>query len=78
MRALLIVLDGVGVGALPDADRFGDAGANTLRHVAESTSGLRVPNLESLGLGRIDTIAGVRPLQAPRGAFGRILCEFER
>ena len=72
MRAFLLVLDGVGIGALPDAHRFGDAGAHTLRHVAESAGGLRLPHLESLGLGRLDALAGVRALQSPRGAFGRL------
>ncbi len=72
MRAFLVVLDGVGIGALPDADRFGDAGTHTLRHVAEFVGGLRLPQLEALGLGRIDAVAGVRALQSPRGAYGRL------
>ena len=72
MRAFLIVLDGVGVGALPDAADYGDLGSNTLRHVAEANGGLKVPTLERLGLGRIEDLAGVRPLRDPRGAFGRM------
>jgi phosphopentomutase len=72
LRAFLIILDGVGIGALPDADRFGDAGTHTLAHVAEFAGGLDVPTLESLGLGRIVPVSGVRPLQVPRGAFGRL------
>jgi phosphopentomutase len=72
VRAFLIVLDGVGIGALPDADRYGDAGAHTLRHVAEFTGGLALPNLASLGLGRLDDIDGVRALPSPCGAFGRL------
>jgi phosphopentomutase len=72
MRAFLIVLDGVGVGALPDAADYGDVGAHTLRHVAEFAGGLKLPNLESLGLGRLDDIPGVRALRSPRGAFGRL------
>ena len=72
MRVFLIVLDGVGVGALPDAGAYGDEGSNTLLHVAEAVSGLRLPRLESLGLGRILALPGVTPLQAPRGAFGRL------
>src|SRR5262245_33996438 len=72
MRAFLIVLDGVGVGALPDAAEYGDLGSHTLGHVAEANGGLRVPTLERLGLGRIETLAGVRPLRDPRGAFGRM------
>ncbi len=52
-RVALIVLDSVGIGALPDAAAYGDEGANTLLHVAERCGGLRLPNLASLGLGNI-------------------------
>jgi phosphopentomutase len=72
MRVFLIVLDGVGIGALPDAADYGDAGSHTLRHVAEATGGLHVPTLERLGLGRIDDLPGVRALMDPRGAYGRM------
>lgn len=72
MRAFLIVLDGVGIGALPDAADYGDAGSHTLRHVGEATGGLRLPTLERLGLGRIDALPGVRALADPRGAYGRM------
>ena len=72
MRVFLIVLDGVGIGALPDAAEYGDAGSHTLRHVGEATGGLRVPTLERLGLGRIDALPGVRALMDPRGAWGRM------
>jgi phosphopentomutase len=74
VRVFLIVLDGVGMGALPDADRYGDAGSNTLLHVAEAARGLRLPRLERLGLGRLLDLPGVRPLAAPIGARG-ILAE---
>ena len=72
MRAFLIVLDGVGIGALPDAADYGDAGSHTLRHVGEANGGLRLPTLEKLGLGRIDALPGVRALADPRGAYGRM------
>ena len=49
----IIVLDGVGIGELPDADQYGDRGSNTLRNIAEAVGGLRLPNLEKLGLGNI-------------------------
>ena len=71
MRVFLIVLDGVGIGELPDADEFGDRGANTLKHVAEAAGGLRVPNLERLGLGRVCEARGVKTTD-PRGAYGRL------
>jgi phosphopentomutase len=72
LRAFLIVLDGVGVGALPDAAEYGDVGAHTLRHVAEFAGGLALPNLEAFGLGRIADLPGVNAIQSPRGAFGRL------
>lgn len=72
MRVFLIVLDGVGIGELPDAADYGDAGCHTLRHVAEVNGGLRVPMLERLGLGRIEALPGVRAAADPRGAFGRM------
>jgi phosphopentomutase len=72
LRALLIVLDGVGAGALPDADAYGDAGSHTLMHVAEANGGLRVPNLERLGFGHIAPLAGVRRVAAPTGCWGRM------
>jgi len=72
MRAFLIVLDGVGIGALPDAAEYGDEGSNTLAHVAEANGGLRLPTLERLGLGRLLPLAGVRAIRDPRGAHGRL------
>ena len=64
-RAFVIFLDACGVGELPDAAAYGDAGANTLAHVAEAVGGLDVPTLERLGLGSIATIPGVAPARAP-------------
>ena len=72
MRVFLVILDGVGIGELPDADQYGDRGANTLGHVADFVGGLRLPVLESLGLGRLLPVAGVRPVADARGARGRL------
>ena len=72
-RVFLIVLDSVGAGFLPDADHYGDLGANTLGHIGEAV-GLTLPNLEALGLGRIVPIRGVRALTAPSGAWGKAAC----
>ena len=72
MRVFLIVLDGVGMGALPDAGRYGDAGANTLLHVADSVGRLPLPVMETLGLGNLLPMPGVRPTLAPIGARGRL------
>ena len=53
MRALVLVLDSVGIGGAPDAANYGDEGANTLGHILEQRPGLQLPNLESLGLGEL-------------------------
>jgi phosphopentomutase len=71
-RVVLITLDGVGVGELPDADRYGDAGANTLKHVVQCCGGLQLPTLERLGLGNILPLPGVSPAASPAAAFGRM------
>jgi len=71
-RVILIVLDGVGVGELPDAAQYGDAGSNTLAHVAASVGGLQLPMLERLGLGYIGEFAGVRRVDQPDGCFGKM------
>lgn len=70
-RVILIVLDSVGIGALPDAGDYGDAGANTLVHIAERVGGLALPQLAQLGLGNLDSILGVAPEKA-LGAFGKL------
>lgn len=71
-RCLLITLDGVGVGALPDADEFEDAGVNTLGHVAEAVGGLSLPNLGALGLGNIIPLAGQPPVPRPQALYGKL------
>lgn len=64
-RAVVLVLDGCGVGALPDAAAYGDAGASTLEHVARAVGGLDLPVLGTLGLGCVTPLAGVPPAAAP-------------
>lgn len=59
-RAIVIVLDGVGIGAAHDAAAYGDVGSHTLGHVAEAVGGLALPALESLGMGTLDRLAGMR------------------
>lgn len=70
-RAIVIVLDGLGVGALPDAALYGDDGSNTLGHVAAAVT-LHVPTLAALGLSRVVAMPHVPVLAAPLGAFGRM------
>ena len=69
-RALILVLDGVGIGAAPDAASYGDVGSDTLGNLARAVGGFALPNLEAAGLGRIKPLEGVKAVASPRGAFG--------
>ncbi|MFY9269134.1 MAG: phosphopentomutase [Candidatus Manganitrophaceae bacterium] len=71
-RVILLVLDGVGVGALPDADLYGDAGSDTLGHLSRAVEHFRLPMLEKWGLGRIGRLAGVPPVADPIAHFGKM------
>src|SRR5256714_15155926 len=69
-RVLLIVLDGAGMGAMPDAPEWGDAGADTFGHILESHP-VRLPNLQQYGLGNIRPLESMPPLDQLRGSYGR-------
>ncbi|HST53783.1 MAG TPA: phosphopentomutase [Pyrinomonadaceae bacterium] len=69
-RITLIVLDSLGMGEMPDAAEWGDAGADTLGHICESRA-VALPNLRGWGLGNIRHLSGVAPVEAPRASFGR-------
>ncbi|MGD0166264.1 MAG: phosphopentomutase [Gaiellaceae bacterium] len=71
-RACVIVLDAVGVGALPDAARFGDENANTLGNVATAVGGLDLPMLEALGLGNVAPLEGCPPQPGAPAIAGRL------
>ena len=70
-RATLIVLESLGVGAMPDADAWGDGGSDTLGHIAERV-GLQVPNLRSLGLANIRPLTGLSPVPNPTASYGKL------
>ncbi len=72
-RACVIVLDAVGVGALPDAADFGDAGTDTLGNVARAVGGLDLPSLEALGLGNVATLVGCPPQPQAPAIAGRLV-----
>lgn len=72
-RVVLIVLDGVGIGALPDAAAYGDVGANTLGHVAAACGGLQLPNMLKLGLGQLLELPGSIQPDRVVGGYGRML-----
>ncbi|HKW08981.1 MAG TPA: phosphopentomutase [Gemmatimonadaceae bacterium] len=69
-RAIIVVLDGVGIGAAPDADAYGDVGSDTLGNVSRAVGGMELPNLERAGLGNIAPLQGVVPASSPSGAWG--------
>jgi phosphopentomutase len=69
-RVFLIVLDSVGIGEAPDADKFGDEGSDTLGHIAEAMNGLNMPNMGSLGLSNIKKIKGIEPSATPKTHYG--------
>ena len=69
-RAAIIVLDGLGIGPAHDTDAYGDTGSDTLGNVLQRAGGLRLSNLEQLGLGRCAPLSGVAAVTAPRAAFG--------
>ena len=70
-RAIVLVLDSVGCGALPDAADYGDEGSNTLGNIARAVGGLCMPKLAAMGLGNVTDIAGVRPTPVPTASWGR-------
>lgn len=69
---LLIVLDGVGAGELPDAADYGDTGSNTLANIGKAVGGLHLPNLTKAGLGNITDIGGIPPVAKPGFSFGKM------
>jgi phosphopentomutase len=71
-RVFVVVLDSLGVGALPDAAAFGDEGTHTLDHTARAAGPLVVPQMEGLGLGNVAGVSGVPEAARPEGCFGRM------
>jgi phosphopentomutase len=77
MKVILVVLDSVGIGEAPDAAKYGDKGSATLQHMARAVGGLKLPTLQSMGLGNIPSllprgqrIRGVPPIAKPSASFG--------
>jgi phosphopentomutase len=69
---VILVADGFGVGEAPDARLYGDEGSNTLAHVASSVGGIKLPNLEKLGLGNLGTFEGLHPIKNPKALVARM------
>jgi phosphopentomutase len=68
----VIVLDGVGIGELPDAGKYNDEGSNTLCNTARVVGGLKLPNLGALGYGNIEPIEGIKKVANPQASFGKM------
>lgn len=71
-RVILIVLDSVGIGELPDAANYGDEGSNTLGNIIRATGGIELPNLVRMGLGKIDGVDYLPVPQEIEGSYGRM------
>ena len=71
-RAVLLVLDSVGIGEAPDAADFGDVGSDTLGHIAETVEGFSMPNTQRLGLGNIEGVDTLPPMLGARANYGRM------
>ncbi|PYZ98506.1 phosphopentomutase [Alteribacter lacisalsi] len=71
-RVFLIVMDSVGIGEAPDADRFNDKGSDTLGHIAEKMNGLEMPNMGRLGLANIRDVKGIEKADTPMAHYGRM------
>ena len=73
-RAIVMVIDSMGIGAMKDCRDFGDVPeCNTLKHVCEFNNGLHVPNMEKLGLGNIQHFMGISPVSNPQGQYGTMI-----
>ncbi|MCM3599706.1 phosphopentomutase [Robertmurraya korlensis] len=71
-RIFLIVMDSVGIGEAKDAERFGDKGSNTLRHIAERMNGLNMPNMAKLGLSNIEPVGGIEKADSPLAYYTKM------
>ncbi|HPQ20324.1 MAG TPA: phosphopentomutase [Saprospiraceae bacterium] len=72
-RVVLIVLDSVGIGALPDAEKYGDVGSNTLDHIFLKCPQIKLPNLLNLGLGNIDSSNSIPSVEQPLANYGKAM-----
>lgn len=72
-RAILVILDSLGVGELPDAKEYGDVGSHTLDNIYKVCGGLNINNLEDLGIGNIEGVNGANKSDTPKGSYGRAM-----
>ena len=72
-RIFTVVIDSLGVGAMPDARKYTDEGADTLGHIGEAVNGLNMPNMKNLGLGNMHPTKGVDPVNQPMGYYTKMM-----
>lgn len=70
-RVIWMIIDSVGIGALPDSAKFGDDGVNTLGNIVKAHCDIKIPNLRKLGIGNIDEVDFIDNIENPIGAFGK-------
>lgn len=71
-RIFTVVLDSLGIGAMKDSPDYGDAGVDTLGHIAEETENLQIPNLQRLGMANLKSLHGIEPTKTPLGCYMRL------
>ena len=71
-RIFTIVLDSLGIGAMPDSQKYGDVGVDTLGHIAEQKENFRIPNLQKLGIANLHQLKGVSQVQKPLACYMKL------
>ena len=66
-RAIIIVIDSMGIGPMPDSEKYGDSGVDTLGHIAEKQTSFKIPNLQKMGIANLKKLVGVPPVEKPLG-----------
>lgn len=71
-RVFLVVLDSLGVGVMPDSEKYGDVGVDTFGHISEKMEKMNIPNLQKLGMANLHELTGVAPVEHPMGRFTKL------
>lgn len=71
-RIFTVVLDSLGIGAMPDSEQYGDIGVDTLGHIAENRENFRIPNLQKLGIANLRSLRGIEPAEHPMACYMRL------
>lgn len=72
-RIFTVVLDSLGIGAMPDSEKYGDVGVDTLGHIAQNRENFRIPNLQKLGIANIKSLRGIGPVAEPMACYMRLM-----